>query len=149
MPTMLSHSSVMSRGELIIRKELIAPTLPKEIREVCSSSREVTSLSFGEDWTKALRGAKKIASCISRAVSPVTKKCWTLSLDCKLSLKSLLESPIGHQSSQKLNIKLPNNKVDEPLAKGVIKKVRAWRRWDYLIHFPHGKKMDLFDWSSI
>ena len=62
----------MSRENLIIkeksklnnkRKELIAPTLPKEIREVCSPSREVTSLLFGDDWAKkAVREAKEVAS---------------------------------------------------------------------------------------
>ena len=43
------------------RKELIAPALPKEIREVCSPSREVTSLLFGDDWAKAVREAKEVA----------------------------------------------------------------------------------------
>ena len=47
------------------RKELISPTLPKEIREVCSPNREVVSMLFGDDWAKAVREAKEVASLSS------------------------------------------------------------------------------------
>ena len=42
------------------RKESIAPALPKEIREVCSSQREVTSWLFGNDLAQAIKEAKEI-----------------------------------------------------------------------------------------
>ena len=47
------------------RKDLIAPTLPKEIRDVCSSQREVTSLLFGDDLGKAVREAKELSKLTS------------------------------------------------------------------------------------
>ena len=43
------------------RKELLAPTLPKETWEVCSPNREVMSL-LCDDWAKAVREAKEVAS---------------------------------------------------------------------------------------
>ena len=46
-------------------KDLIAPTLPKEIRDVCSSQREVTSLLFGDDLGKAVREAKELSKLTS------------------------------------------------------------------------------------
>ena len=42
------------------QKESIAPALPKEIREVCSSQREVTSWLFGNDLAQAIKEAKEI-----------------------------------------------------------------------------------------
>ena len=42
------------------RKESIAPALPKEIREVCSSQREVTSWLFGNDLAQAIKEAKEM-----------------------------------------------------------------------------------------
>ena len=47
------------------RKDLITPTLPKEIRDVCSSKREVTSLLFGDDLVKAVREAKELSKLTS------------------------------------------------------------------------------------
>ena len=44
------------------RKESIAPALPKEIREVCSSQREVTSWLFDNDLAQAIKEAKEINS---------------------------------------------------------------------------------------
>ena len=47
------------------QKDLIAPTLPKEIRDVCSSQREVTSLLFGDDLGKTVRDAKEFSELTS------------------------------------------------------------------------------------
>ena len=43
------------------RKEPITPFLPKEIRDVCSSNREVPNLLFGDDLGKATRDTKEIS----------------------------------------------------------------------------------------
>ena len=42
------------------RKESIASVLPKEIRKVCSSQREVTSWPFGDDLAQAIKEAKEM-----------------------------------------------------------------------------------------
>ena len=42
------------------RKESIASALPKEIREVCGSQREVTSWLFGDDLAQAIKEAKEM-----------------------------------------------------------------------------------------
>ena len=42
------------------RKESIASVLPKEIRDVCSSQKEVTSWLFGDDLAQAIKQAKEI-----------------------------------------------------------------------------------------
>ena len=47
------------------RKDLIARTLPREIRDVCSSQREVTSLLFGDDLGKVVREAKELSKLTS------------------------------------------------------------------------------------
>ena len=47
------------------RKDLMAPTLRKEVRDVCSSQREVTLLLFGDDLGKAVRKAKELSKLTS------------------------------------------------------------------------------------
>ena len=42
------------------RKRSTAPALPKEIREVCSSQREVTSWPFCNDLALAIKEAKEM-----------------------------------------------------------------------------------------
>ena len=42
------------------RKDLIAPTMPREVRDICNSQREVTTQLFGDDLGKSIRETKEM-----------------------------------------------------------------------------------------